>query len=383
MAAIAASPAHAATINLIDLGGVAGSPAQQGFQIAANFWSQMLTNNANINLGVKFAPLAPNVIGSTGSTRQDISVANWAARVNATKSNSAIDQMAVLPTLTNGGASFITNGLTQAGNDDASTQRFINGDSFSSQVLWENTSLLKAIGAGVNPNVIDGNVTFSSNFGFDFNPTDGISANTFDFIGVAIHEIGHALGFVSGVDILDYFSASKGPGRNVLGYSINDTSIYSALDMFRYSNDPNNINPAAGNSLDLSTGGTKFFSIDGGQTALFGNTFSTGAYNGDGRQASHWKDTAGCQVGNGIMDPTFCFGQLGDVTSLDLAAYDAMGWNLRYDVSSGNFNLTSAQIFQNYGGVPEAATWAMMLAGFGMIGGTLRARRKSGAIQAA
>lgn len=383
IAAIAASPANAATINLIDLGGVAGSPAQQGFQIAANFWSKMLTNNANINLGVKFAPLAPNVIGSTGSTRADISVANWAARVNATKSSSAIDQMVVLPTLTGGGASFITNGVTTAGNDDALTQRFINGTSTSSRVLWENTALLKAIGAGVSPNVIDGNVTFSSNFGFDFDPTDGISANTFDFIGVAIHEIGHALGFVSGVDILDYYSASNGPGRNALGYSVNDTSIYSALDMFRYSTDPNNIAPGAGNVLDLSTGGTKFFSIDGGQTALFGNTFSTGAYNGDGRQASHWKDTAGCQVGNGIMDPTFCFGQMGDVTSLDLAAYDAMGWNLQYDMYSGNFDLTSAEIFQYYGGVPEAATWAMMIAGFGMIGGAIRSRRKSMSAHAA
>ncbi len=384
MATLAVTPANAATINLIDLGGVAGSPAQQGFQIAANYWGKVLTNNATINLGVKFAALAPNIIGSTGSTRQDISVATWAQLVNATKSGSALDQAIVLPTLNNGGINYVTNGLTAAGNDNALTQRFIGGTSTASKVLWENTSLLKAIGANVaNPNALDGSVTFSSNFAFDFDPTNGISANTFDFIGVAIHEIGHALGFVSGVDILDYYSANKGPGRNALGYSVNDTSIYSALDMFRFSNDPNNLAPGNGPTLDLSTGGVKYFSIDGGATALFGNTFSTGAYNGDGRQASHWKDTPACQVGNGIMDPTFCFGQMGDITSLDLAAFDAMGWNLSVNALAGEYNITSAQIFQYYGGVPEPTSWALMLAGFGLMGTAIRRQRRTTTAHAA
>jgi hypothetical protein len=81
--------------------------------------------------------------------------------------------------------------------------------------------------------------------------------------------------------------------------------------MFRYS---------APGTIDLRTGGSPYFSVDGGATALFGNTYSTGQYNGDGRQASHWKDTSGCQVGNGIMDPTFCFGHTGVITGLDLAA---------------------------------------------------------------
>ena len=382
----AAAPANAVVINLIDKG-FAGTPAQQaqfraGFQIAANYWGSILTNNATINLGVSTAALGTGIIGSTGSTRADYSVATWENRVNATKSNSVIDSSVVLPTLTNGGASFITNGVTN-GNDDTTKLAFDNAATVSSKTLYLNTSVIKAIGGtatGVSSTSVDGNVQFSTNFNFDFDPTDGISANTFDFIGVAIHEIGHALGFVSGVDFLDIYGLgnTSNPNAGTLGYSLNNTSIYSALDMFRYSADPTNVAPGTNPSLDLSAGtvsGAKYFSIDGGKTALFGNTFSQGRYNGDGQQASHWKDTAGCQIGNGIMDPTFCFGQTGYITGLDLAAFDAMGYNLSTNALT-YANTSTATIYRQFAtAVPEPATWGMMILGFGLVGGSLRRRK--------
>jgi hypothetical protein len=332
----------------------------------------VLTNNATINLGVRFAPLAPNVIGSTGSTRSDVTVQNWSNAVAATRSNSTLDQTAVLPTLTNGGASFITNGARPNGNNDTAIQEYVNGDKTSSQVLYLNTSVQKAIGIySGSATALDGTVTFSSNFGFDFNPGEGLKANTFDFLGVAIHEIGHALGFVSGVDLLDVYGYPNGAGAGTLGYNLNDTSIFSALDMFRYSNDPNGVAPGAGPSLDLTVGTASYFSIDGGQTALFNGYFSTGRYNGDGRQASHFKDAPGCSGQLGIMDPTFCFQQEGEITALDLAAYDAMGWNLSFDVLRNPAYVASTRFaLWNYtgGAIPEPATWAMMLMGFGLIG---------------
>jgi PEP-CTERM motif len=348
--ALTAGASQATVINLIDLGGVTGSQAEQGFKIAAGYWGGMFTNNATINLGVKFAPLAQNVIGSTGSRKVDYTVANWESRVNATKSNSVIDQTVVLPGLTGGGVSGLTVGVNGSGNNDTAVTAQVNGK-LASEMLYANSSVIKAIGGAVSaPNTRDGDVTFSSTFGFDFNPMDGITAGTFDFIGVAIHEIGHALGFVSGVDLLDYYSYGNGPGRGSLGYDLNDTSIFSALDMFRYS---------APDTLDFRTGGTKYFSIDGGQTALFGNTMSTGRFNGDGRQASHFKDTANCQTGNGIMDPTFCFGQMGEITGLDLAAFDAMGWNLSTDALT-YATTSTADIYRN--AVPEPSSLALLLA---------------------
>jgi hypothetical protein len=368
-AALAAVASQAATINLVDLGGVAGSQAEQGFNIAAAYWGGMFTNNVTINLGVGFAALGTNVIGQTGSSQMDYSVANWQAGVLATRSASTIDQTLVMPTLTNGGVTALSNGYNGSSQSSTLTTT-LDGSQTASRVLWMNTAVVKAVGGtatyGANSGNRDGNVTFSNTFAFDFNPSNGISAGQMDFIGVAIHEIGHALGFVSGIDVMDYYSTPSGPGRGTLGYDLNSTSIFSALDMFRYS--------GAG-VLNLHTGGTTYFSLDGGNTALAGNTFSTGAYNGDGRQASHWKDTAGCTPQLGIMDPTFCYGQMGEVTGLDLAAYDAMGWNLSANALT-YATMTTAQIFAT--AVPEPSSWALMLMGGAGLAGAVR-RRRAGA----
>ncbi|MBK6471740.1 MAG: NF038122 family metalloprotease [Betaproteobacteria bacterium] len=320
----------------------------------------MFTNNATINLEVEFAALPPNVIGSTGSTRVDLTVASWKSAVNATKSTSAIDQNIVLPPLTTGGISGLTVGVNAAGDNDTSVTAVLNGTQTSSRVLYQNTSLIKALGFAAP--TIDGSMTFSNTFAFDFDARDGITAGTFDFLGVAIHEMGHALGFVSGVDLLDIFSYPNGLFRGGLGYDLNNTSVFSALDMFRYSQP---------GQLDMRTGGSPYFSIDGGQTALMGGRFSTGRYNGDGNQASHWKEEPSCGVGYGIMDPTFCFGQMGFVSGLDLAAYDAMGWNLSVDAMT-YAGESSADIARR---LPEPSSFALAIGALGLMGVSLRKKK--------
>jgi hypothetical protein len=137
--------------------------------------------------------------------------------------------------------------------------------------------------------------------------------------------------------------------------------------------------------LDLSVGTESYFSIDGGKNALFDNSFATGRYNGDGNSASHWRDTGGttfeeeCTKQLGILDPTSCFGQAEEVTALDLAAFDAMGWNLSVDVlENPGYLATTASIYRQFqSAVPEPTTWAMMLTGFAMVGGALRGSRRS------
>lgn len=379
-ALLAGGSAQAATINLVDLGGVTGSASEKDFKIAAAYWGNMFTNNVTINLGVGYGHFDdPRTIGSTGSAKQDILTASWEAGVNATKSNSSIDQNIVLPTLNDGFyAPIITQGTDASGGNDTTKQVFAPED-YSGAVLYENTSVVKAIGgtaqyAAANTQHLDGSVQFSSDFSFDFDPTDGVTSGEMDFLGVAIHEIGHALGFTSGVDFFDYYGAPHGPGYS-LGYDLNDTSIFTALDMFRYSNDPNHVGPG-GPQLDETVGTNSYFSIDGGQTALYGNSFSTGAYNGDGNQASHWKDSPTCDGSGqlGIMDPTFCYGEMGVVKGLDLAAFDAIGWNLSQPARAG-YARSTASIYAAKGAVPEPASWALMLGGFGLVGAAMRRRR--------
>ena len=66
------------------------------------------------------------------------------------------------------------------------------------------------------------------------------------------------------------------------------------------------------------------------------------------------------------------------VTSNDLAAFDAIGYNLDIDVlRNPGYTFNTAQVFGLAGlaAVPEPATWAMMLVGFGFAGAAARRRR--------
>jgi hypothetical protein len=384
---VSAGTGQAATFVLTDTGGAAvGTQARAGFDIAAAYWASVLKDNVTINLNVGFSALGTGILGQTGSARSLLSMNQAYTALNNDRT-SALDNLAVaslrpLGTSTSvtgaGAVSAITNNFANRTNatngyTDLST-RIDNDGSVNNSTVAVTKASAKALGAtvDVNGNAItntgaDGSITFSNLFSFDFNPTDGIEANSFDFIGVAIHEIGHALGFVSGVDSYD---ARTSPGQTTAGNltSLEDFVVMSQLDLFRYS--------SAGN-LDWSTQNVPYFSIDGGATQLFGDSrFSTGTLNGDGRQASHWKDSAAGVPQLGILDPTSGRGQMQEITALDLAAFDAIGWNVSFDVlANSGYRYSTADAYRAFAvAVPEPATWGMMILGFGMIGGAARRR---------
>jgi hypothetical protein len=372
-AASIAGTAGATTINLIDTGGVTGSAAEQGFRIAADYWESVLNNNVTLNIEVGFQDLGPNILGGTRTTLQTfVPMTDYYALLNANGNKSALDNAALAnlePLDGNGGVNVLVpqyqNAATQTGVTSGYGKRTAPTDApIGSTIAIANSNYKALLNDGSGADLVDANIQFSSTFAFDFNPTDGIAANTYDFIGVAVHEIGHALGFLSGVEDFDYVS---GQG----GFPVDDYWWGYAADMFRYS---------AEGQLDWTFGTDSYFSIDGGASPFNDGYWSTGSTRGDGWQASHWKEPATpCGDFRGIMNPYICDGLIDSAEGLDLALLDAIGWNTTVDVlANPDYAFSTAEMYRAFAGegaVPEAATWAQMIAGFGLLGMAARRRR--------
>ena len=178
---------------------------------------------------------------------------------------------------------------------------------------------LRALGFDVSadPNP-DAEISFNSDYLslFDFDDSDGIDSTGFDFEAIVLHEMGHALGFHSQVDIVDLvlYLFPGFPGAPYIG----------PLDYYR-------LLPGAGD-VDftlaprvLATGidyPDQVTYVGDGEYAM-----STAAYNGDGYQASHWKADELSGTFIGLMDPSIAPGVHEEITPADIRALSLIGWD--------------------------------------------------------
>ncbi|WP_310423365.1 NF038122 family metalloprotease [Chamaesiphon sp. VAR_48_metabat_135_sub] len=306
----AITPANALTFNFISSNAI-DPLALAGFQQAGARWSSLFNDNVTIDLKIDYTALDPGILGQAGSSGQTYTYSQVYSALNADK-KSADDTLAVNSLSNSSTFGRLINRTSDNPNGSGSAIPYVDPNHSS---IYMNTANAKALGLAVTPPTsgADAEISFSNLFTWDFNPNDGINANAYDFVGVATHEIGHALGFVSGVDILDGNSPPvNGP------FFASQFTFVNTLDLFRYSS-----LSKASNVIDWTADARdKYFSLDRGATniALFSNGQNFG---GDGRQASHWRDT----MNLGIMDPTAGLGELLAIGDNDKRAFDAIGWD--------------------------------------------------------
>lgn len=162
-------------------------------------------------------------------------------------------------------------------------------------------------------NGLDGYIQFNNNIPWHYNYTTATPMTKYDMTTIAMHEMFHVLGVVSGVDP----SNIKKP-------------FPTTLDLFRYSEES-----LSQGAVDFRQGSRSYLSQDiigtnSGKYLSKGVDISVG---GDGYQGSHWENNPANPVG--IMNPTQYAGQKMGITESDLMLLSLIG----YDVNAANPDL--------------------------------------------
>ena len=294
------------TINLVALSQLQSDSDRAtviaAFERAAAVWTSQIkspvTITINIDYGVKRSDgeeFPDEVLGSTGSG--SISQHFPQIKEKLLFSSSSSEE------------SSIYNALPSAA---------IPTDTGDGSIIAISRSLTQPLGLlAPEPNTVVATISFNKNFAFDFNPDNGIDFDKTDFVAVATHEIGHALGFTS----------NSGEGT---------TAKVTLWDMFRFRPGTTSATfPTAQRIMSLGgdqvyfTGQT--FTVQENQTTELG--LSTGGASpepgdGDERQSSHWKDDDLTGFYVGIMDPNIPPGVIKQTTENDFRALETIGWNL-------------------------------------------------------
>lgn len=332
-------PAVALSITFENQGGFEmGTPAVAALNEAASLWQSVLSDNVSIKVGVQFAETSPaTAYGSAFSDTYNYATVREALAKDQT---SQFDIRAVAGLEKGQNFNFIVDPVPNTGATDPQQQGyrlFQGGSNPIETTLYVGSPAAKALGlTPLNAPALDGQMVFSNTAPFDYNRSNGIATDRLDFVGIAAHELGHVLGFVSGVDAIDAYVGCHPPSCS--GPTLTDIkrdAQFTPLDLYRYSPLSRDLSRQLGVPVrDLSvtavrfgenTSQSRFFSLTNGATSLA--QFATGAFNGDGSQASHWKFGTQALMSSGMAGSPL--GRVFNISLLDLFAFDVIGWDVR------------------------------------------------------
>jgi hypothetical protein len=262
-------------INVTYDSSVGGAPAgfKTAFTAAVQFLENTYTNPITINVDVGYGEINGNPLmsGALGESSTYFNNYTYSQVRSALVQNaSSADQVSAANSLP-------------------------SSDPTGSGNYWVATAEAKALGLMGPSSSVDAFVAFSSSFPFTYNDSNGVAAGTYDFYGVALHELTEGMGRV-------LFVGDHGIGSN----------SYTPLDLLHYSSQ---------GTRDFSGTTAGYFSLDGGHTNL--DNFNTNP-NGD---FGDWASSAG----NNSFLAFSNSGVVNAFSQADTREMNALGYN---DVSS-------------------------------------------------
>ena len=319
------------------------------FEMAGKAWSHHLKDDMTVNIHVAMSDdLPPNVIGgalpafTSGTIGGFEHKFRWDVKSSddrTAKANLNIIKPSWSSTKWISGRYGIQTGDTQF------KEATLYGDYASTTANAKSLGLVEPSIAELDGYIMMNRLTHQPIQWHYDNGQNSSAADEVDFLSVATHEIGHVLGFVSGIDMnstnwLDLIQVQKLIAQD--GYEAHKQerdrlkwqrqSYSTILDIFRHDV------TSTENAKNLSLGGSPVFSIDNNQTQILpfanGRELTGDSLIGlDNFQGSHWS----ADSNGGVMVPGIYPGERNAITDTELIAFDVIGYDRDKNFTSLNY----------------------------------------------